>query len=188
MEAVEERQDCVYIRENATNAYLEQVPYLENYTRVIYFINETCFVMVDTVETGSDSSVDWLLHSLTPFELKGETFFLAKKSGWSRRMIVDRFFRGSNRSASRTSFSGVGNPAELTGLEKQYHLDVKTGKAVRHKLVSLLIPQKPENQTLVNVIKDDQGMDIYFYFDCDGASFSLKVNGSRRHFEWLRTA
>lgn len=179
VEAVEERQDCVYIRENATNAYLEQVPDLENYTREIYFINETCFVMVDTVETGSDSSVDWLLHSLTPFALKGETFFVRRERAELEGRIV-YCSSGIEQISQSDEFLGV-DPAELTGLEKQYHLDVKTGKAVRHKLVSLLIPQKPGNETLINVIKDDQGMDIYFYFDCDGASFSLKVDGSRKH-------
>lgn len=178
VEAVEEKKDLVYIRENATKAYQEEVPYLKNYTREIYFVHETCFVMVDTVETGAESSVDWLLHSLVPFEIRGENFYIRRQKAELEGRLV--YCSSGVETISQTDgFEGV-DPAELEGLEKQYHLDVRTRKAARHKFVTLLIPQKPGWEKLVNVIKDDQGMDIYFYFDCDGASFSLKIDGSRR--------
>ena len=178
VEAVEERSDCVYIRENATAAYRGQVPDIENYTREIYFVNDSCFVLVDTVETENESSVDWLLHSQVPFEIKGEEFFIRRqKAELAGRMVYCS--SGIEKISQSDLFEGV-DPAELVGLENQHHLDVRTGKAKKHVIVSLLVPQKAGEQRLVNVIKDDQGMDIFYYFDCDGVSFSLKIDGSRR--------
>ncbi len=179
VETVEERADCVYIRENAANAYREQVPDIQNCTREIYFVRESCFVLVDTVETGEPSSVDWLLHSQVPFEIKGEEFFVRReKAVLEGRMVYCS--SGMEQIVQSDLFEGV-DPEEIAGLDNQYHLDMRTKKAKKHVIVSLLVPQKAGKKKLVNVIKDDQGMDIFYYFDCDGESFSLKIDGSCRH-------
>lgn len=176
---VEEREDYIYISEDATRAYLENVPDLKNYTREIYFINQEYFVIVDSVETEEESFLDWLLHSLSPFEINGNEFKISREKAELEGRIV-YCSSGIKEIVQTDVYDGV-DEKELDGLEKQYHLSVKTGKSKKHVMVSLLVPQKKEMPGLVNVIKDDQGMDIFFYFDSKGHSFSLMVDGSCRH-------
>lgn len=179
IEAVEEQKDLVYIRENATDAYAEQLPDLKNYTREIYFVDQSYFVIVDSVETSAPSSIDWLLHSQVPFELEEEKFFVQRtKAELEGRLVYCS--SGIAGICQSEEFDGVAKE-ELEGLENQWHLDVKSGKAPKHVIVALLIPKKAGEQKLVNLIKDDQGMDIFYYFDWDGKPFSLKVDGSCRH-------
>lgn len=179
VEAVKEEKDFLYIRENATAAYLAAVPDLENYTREIYFVNQSYFLLVDTVKTGEASDLGFLLHSLVPFEIKGNEFFIRREKASLEGRIV--YCSSEIKAIGQTDeFTGV-DAKELEGQEKQYHLTMTTGKATKHVIVTLLAPQKPGKEKPVNGIKDDQGMDIFYYFDCEGHSFTLKLDGSARH-------
>lgn len=179
VEAVEEGMDFVYIRENATDAYRDQIPDLKNYTREIYFVDQSYFVMADTVETENPSFIDWLLHSQVPFELAGEKFFIHRERAELEGRLV-YCSSGIESISQRDVFEGVAEE-ELKGLDNQWHLDVKSGRALKQVMVTLLIPKKAGQEKAVNVIKDDQGMDIFYYFDCDGKTFSLKADGGCRH-------
>ena len=76
-----------YTRMNATQAYLENVPYLERYVREIYF-DESYFVIVDTVDLAKPASIEWLFHTLNRMKLSGQTFRVLAKSGNGRAIRV----------------------------------------------------------------------------------------------------
>lgn len=177
--AVEETSSGVYIKEDGTLAYLEQVPDLKSYIREIYEVDHRYFVLVDTVETDELSDIDWNLHSLAPFDIFENNFTIhGEKAGLKGSLV---YCSSEIKEMIQTDvFEGVAE-SELTGLNKQYHLTMKTGLARKHVIVSLLLPVKTGEKIGVNVIKDDQGMDIYYYFDFNGETFSLKVDGNARH-------
>lgn len=178
---VEETDELVYIREDATQAYQEEVPDLISYVREIYEVNHGYFVLVDTVETETLSDIDWMLHSLSPFDIQGNQFKIEREKARLTGSIV----YCSSEVCSMTQsdvFEGVPDD-ELEGLAKQYHLMMKSGMARKHVIVSLLLPVKRGDRANVNVIKDDQGMDIYYYFEFNGETFSLKVDGNARYGE-----
>lgn len=179
IETVEERKDCIYIRENATSAYLEQVPDLTQYTREIYYVDETYFILVDSVFTESPSWLDWRLHSLTKFEIHDEKFGIQRE-----KAILDGRFvycsSGIGEISQTDQFTGV-DQAELTGLDNQWHLNMKTKKSKNHIVVTLLVPSKKQEKNIVTAIKDDQGHDVYYYFSHDGNTFSLRLDGNKRY-------
>ena len=78
------------------------------------------------------------------------------------------------------TFEGV-NEAEIEGMPRQYHLNMHTGAAKGHVIVSLLVPEKTGEEKIVTAIKDDQGHDIYHYFNYEGKTFSLRVDGNKRY-------
>lgn len=177
--SVEERDGTVYIREDATLAYREHVPDLKSCVREIYEVNHRYFVLVDTVETEEPSDVQWRIHSLSPFEIQGSRFEINREKAGLKGSIV---YCSSEICSMEQSdvFEGV-DEAELEGLAKQHHLTMKSGQARKHVIISALLPVKAGEKARVNVMKDDQGMDIYFYFDFDGDTFSLKADGNARH-------
>lgn len=177
-EAIEE-QGYLYIREDATEAYRESVPGIQSYTREIYYADQEYFILVDTVETREPSRIDWRLHSLSPFAIEGQRFTVSRDRGSLNGTIV--YCSSGTESMEQTDvFEGV-DPQELAGLEKQWHLNMKTGVAGHHVIVSLMVPEKKHCRKLVNTIKDDQGMDIFYYFESDGAVITVRVDGNVRH-------
>lgn len=176
---VEERMDAIYIKEEAAEAYREQIPGIQTCTREIYFVDHQYFILVDTVKTEEPAEVSWLLHSMGPFEVEGHGFARCGEKANLKGKIV--YCSSAVTSIDQSDeFQGV-EESELAGLDKQWHLTVKTGIANKHIIVSLLVPMKKDRPMMVNTIKDDQGMDIYYYFESEGKTFSLKVDGSFRH-------
>lgn len=175
---VRETDSVVYIKEDASQAYLELVPDLKIYTREIYQVDHRYFVLVDTVETEELSDISWNLHSLSPFSIENHHFQIEREKAGLKGSVV--YCSSNIKSIEQTDiFEGV-EESELEGLEAQYHLTMKTGLARKHIIVSCLLPLKAKEKAEVNVIKDDQGMDIYYYFDFQGETFSLKVDGDAR--------
>ena len=66
-------------------------------------------------------------------------------------------------------------------MPRQYHLNMHTGTAKSHVMVTLLVPEKTGEEKIVTAIKDDQGHDIYHYFNHEGKTFSLRVDGNKRY-------
>lgn len=176
---VKESERVVYIKEDATSAYELTAPELSKYVREIYFVDEAYFVIVDTVECKEKSEVDWLLHSLNEFQINEDTIEIQReKAGLTSKIVYC-----SSKVSSITQnneFSGV-DEKEIEGLDRQWHLTMKTGLAKKHIIVSLFVPYKTGEKKLVNSVRDDQGMDIYFYFSYDGNTFSLCVDRNKRY-------
>lgn len=174
---VAEHADHIYVKEDATKAYQITAPELLSYTREIYFVNEAYFIIVDTVKTKEASEIDWLLHSLSPFSIKEDRFEIKReKAGLIGNIVYCS--SGIKSMTEDNVFSGV-NEEEIKDLENQWHLTMKSGSSDTHHVVSLLVPYKAGKKEVVNCVKDDQGMDKYFYFIHDGKNFSLCIKGKK---------
>ncbi len=77
-------------------------------------------------------------------------------------------------------FAGV-DLKEIEGEEKQHHLKMQTGEEKNHTIVTLLVPSKKGEEKTVTIIKDDQGHDVYYYFNHEGSTFTIKVDGNSRY-------
>lgn len=170
---VKECEQYVYIKEDAAQAYKANVPDVKMCEREIYFVQDSYFVIVDTVETENESDIDFLLHSLTEYETDGHDFVVnAEKARLKGSFLYS--YSGIESISQTDEFDNV-NPSEIEGLDKQWHLKLHTGKSKKHRLVTLLVPEKAGEVKTVTPIKDDQGMHVYYYFNYDGEVFSLKI-------------
>jgi len=176
---VSEKENHIYIKENATAAYRENVSYIKDYTREIYFVENEYFVIVDSIELENNAEIDWKLHSLYEYILDGDKFTTqGEKAKLSGKFV---YCSSGVKAVTKTDeFEGV-NPEEIKGLDKEWHLSMITETAKNHVLVTLLIPSKAEEKKIVTAIKDDQGHDVYFYFNYDGKVFSLRTDGNKRY-------
>ncbi|MDO5402743.1 MAG: DUF4962 domain-containing protein [Eubacteriales bacterium] len=170
---VTENDQYVYIKEDAAEAYKENVPDIKTCEREIYFVQDSYFVIVDTVETENDSDIDFMLHSLDKYEIDGHNFIVNRERARLKGSFL--FSHSGIESISQTDDFDNVNPAEIEGLDKQWHLKLHTGKSKKHKLVTLLVPEKTGETRTVTPIKDDQGMHVYYYFNYDGQVFTLKA-------------
>lgn len=176
---VTEKKDYIYIKENATEAYRANIPEVSEVSREIYFVNDTYFVIVDTVEAEKPVSVDFLLHSLASYSINGQKFVLEMEKAELEGRFV--YISAGMESLEQTDeFEGV-DIEEIAGEDKQWHLTLKTGKAGNHVIVTLLVPSKKGNKQQVFVMKDDQGQGAGFYFQHDGKTFSIHLDGNRRY-------
>lgn len=176
---VKEEKNYVYIKENATQAYEITVPHMKDYTREIYFVDQSYFVIVDSVELSKAARVDWLLHSIFPYEIRRDKFLVMGE----RAELEGRFVYCSSGIESllqTDEFEGV-DEKEIKGLPRQHHLDMRTKPAKNHVIVTLLVPSKSGERKVVTPIKDDQGHDVYVYFSCEGNTFSLRTDGDKRY-------
>lgn len=170
---VKETEQFVYIREEAAPAYQENVPGVKMCQRELYLVQDTYLVIVDTVETLEESDAEFCLHSLEPYQLQGASFVTERP----KASLKGKFLYASSGIAdiSQTdTFEGV-DLAEIEGEAPQWHLRLKTGKARKHQLVTLLVPVKHGEPCPVIPMKDGQEMDITYYFNCNGQVFTLKL-------------
>lgn len=176
---VEQQENTVYIKMDATLAYASQCPLVKECIREIYFVEEAYFVIVDSVAVDTPLSIDFNLHSLSPYIIEENSFLTQRpKARLDGRIIYCS--SGVESITQSSSFDGE-DEKETEGMENQYHLTVHTPEAYRHVLVTLLISSKPGEQKMVTPIKDDQGHDIFHYFSYNGKTFSLRVDGNKRY-------
>lgn len=177
--SVTETADYVHVVEQATAAYLPNVPELLDYTREIYFVNDSYFVIVDHVSLREKASVSFLLHTLYEPQGCGERFSVAGKRANLQAEFV-YVSSGTKGTALHDEFSGV-DPQEIEGLARHWHFSLDTNEAKNHVLVTCLHPRKHDGYSTVETIKDDQGHDVYLYFTSEGKTFSLCVDGNQRY-------
>lgn len=177
--SVEETPNAVHIVENATPAYQYHVPYCTNCQREIFFVQDAYFIIVDYIELEQPATVDFLLHSLyQPLQHENRLIIAGKKAELHCEFIYASAGVASMQSSN--VFDGV-DPAEVEGLEENWNFTLTTGQACKHTLVTCLYPKKAGAQGSVGVIKDDQGHDVYFYFNYEGQTFSLRIDGDKRY-------
>lgn len=180
VEEVKQNETFCYVRENATQAYLENVPYLKNYTREIYFVEGSYFILVDSVDLEREGRVDWLMHSLQKMELEQEKFVICGEKAELYGSFVYNSAGGMDI-GQHDEFTDV-NPADYEGQPLQWHMKATTAPALRHKIVTLLVPVKKGESRYVSPIIDDQGHDVSIYFIDNGHTFRL--NFSKAGFEF----
>ncbi|MFF2482265.1 DUF4962 domain-containing protein [Paenibacillus sp. NPDC058071] len=157
-----EQGGCGYARMNATAAYRMNVPYLENYTRELYFFNQSYIVVVDYVDLTQPAKVEWLMHTLYPMELKEQTFRVnGQKADMSGRFVYCS--SGKLSLSQHDQFTDV-DPTELEGLDNQWHLHAATNAAKHHRIATLLVPMKKGEDKYVSYFMDDQDFGVHLYF------------------------
>ncbi|QAY65507.1 DUF4962 domain-containing protein [Paenibacillus protaetiae] len=166
---------CGYARMDAANAYLSHVPYLQRYTREFYFIGDSYIVIADAVDLSQPAKLDWLMHTLYPMELDGQTFHV---NGVKADMTGTFVYSSSGELAlsQHNRFTGV-DPAELDGLDNQWHLHAQTAAAARHRLVTLLVPSRKgtAKQVSYRMTERGEGVAISFRDAASGASREIEV-------------
>ncbi|WP_273126922.1 DUF4962 domain-containing protein [Bacillus weihaiensis] len=168
------KEDYSYVREDATQAYSKTVPYLQKFEREIYFVNQSYFVIVDSVDLSKDGTVNWLLHSLHEMDIHDQVFKInGEKADLEGRFIYsssgDLFLDQSNE------FIDV-DPAELEGLNSEWHLKATTKKSNRHRIVTLLTPIRKGEQKYVSYFMDDQDHGVHLYLTEDEKSFQITLS------------
>jgi len=165
-----------YCRSDATAAYREQVPYLRRYEREIYFVRQSYFVVIDTVDLERPGRVEWLLHTLRPPELSGQSAF---RVCGDRAELDGRFIycsSGDLTLSRESSFDGV-DAAELEGLDRQWHVRAVTPQRNSHRIVALLVPMKREQRRYISYFMDDQDHGVHLYFtDEQGMTEQIEVS------------
>ncbi|HEX7057940.1 MAG TPA: DUF4962 domain-containing protein [Bacilli bacterium] len=163
-----------YVRADATAAYRHHVPYLKSFVREIYFVHGSYFTVVDRIELEQPGRADFLLHALRPFRLEGQRFYLEGE----KADLYGKFVYCSSGKLSLSQhdeFVGV-DPAEIEGLPKQWHLIASTNKAVKHQLVTLLVPARKGERHSVSYFVDDQGFGANVYFSEQDRTFHLNLS------------
>jgi hypothetical protein len=173
IDSVEEREDCIYIRANATAAYQYYSPHLKNYVRETYFVNDSYFILIDSVDLNEPAELDWLIHSLYEPQLKHQSFTVAGENA----ILEGRFVycsSGELNLEKHHDFPGV-DLKEIGDDPIHYRVQAKTKKSTRHRIVTLLQPMKKQQPKYVSYFMDDQDHGLQFYFTEDGRTFRVEV-------------
>ena len=164
IEVCRQEKDYIYMCGDASEAFAKTLPYLKEYKRKIYFVAESFFVMIDEIELEQEGKIDWLLHSLNPFEIgKNQAFLKRGKANLDIQIISHQM-----EITQSDCFEGVDNK-EIEGLDLQWHLKARTlAKDKSFKIVSLLYPYKDGEKKELKVV-DDRGNEVLF----DGQNYYL---------------
>ena len=170
----QEHDDHVYIHGDATPAYQHFNPAVTRVEREVYFVRNSYFVMIDSIDATEPVEVQWLLHSNGPFNLGKNSFrYNGEKAGFYGQFIWSE--GGAAELTQEKGFSGV-NPADYAGLSESSHLSANFPKSKRHRIVTLLVPYRLEEPKRIFHFLDDQGYDCDLYFtDADEQSFKVVV-------------
>jgi len=170
----EDRGDHVFIRGDATAAYRTLSPEVRRAEREVYFVRDSYFVIVDSVDAASPVTIDWLLHANAPYEL-GQTSFrhTGQRAGFYGQVIWSE--AGAPDLSQETGFPGV-DPAEYDGLPVSTCLTARYPAASRHRIVTLIVPYPLAAPRRIFHFMDDQGYDADLYFtDADDNTFKVVV-------------
>ncbi|MFU1795094.1 DUF4962 domain-containing protein [Paenibacillus azoreducens] len=168
-------RDYSYVRMNPTQAYLEHVPYLKQYKREIYFVQNAYFVIVDSVDLEQPARIQWLFHTLYEMELRGQSFHVhGRKADMEGRFVFSS--AGDLALTQSDEFTGV-DPAEIEGLERHWHLRAETPAAASHRIATLLVPKRhSERGKYVSYFMDDQGFSYNLYFTDNGRTQKIEIS------------
>jgi Domain of unknown function (DUF4962)/Heparinase II/III-like protein len=170
----EERDDHIYIKGDATPAYRTLSPEVTLAEREVYFVRNSYFVIVDSVDAETPVSVDWLLHANAPYDL-GKTSFrqTGERAGFYGQVIWSE--AGKPQLTQETGFPDV-DPKEYEGLPVSTCLHARYPKATRHRIATLLVPYRLTQPKRIFHFLDDQGYDADLYFtDPDENTFRVVI-------------
>ena len=173
VEAVE-NDDHIYIRGDATPAYQHFNPEVTRVEREVYFVHNSYFVIIDSVDADEAVDVQWLLHANGPYSLGDSSFrYSGKKAGFYGQFIWSE--AGTPELSQEVGYSGI-NKEEFAGLPEGSHLSAHFPKSKRHRIVSLLVPYQLDEPKRIFNFLDDQGYDCDLYFtDAEERTFKIVV-------------
>jgi hypothetical protein len=174
IELAEERGDHIYIRGNATPAYQSLSPEVSRAVREVYFVQNSYFVIVDSIDAEKPVEIDWLLHTNAPNDLGSNSFRnTGQRAGFYGQVIWSE--AGNPTLSQHTGFAGV-DPAEYAGLPESTCLTARYPAAKRHRIATLIVPYPKAAPRRVFSFLDDQGYDCDLYFtDANEHSFKVVV-------------
>ncbi|PYG26409.1 DUF4962 domain-containing protein [Pelagimonas varians] len=172
--AAEERDDHIYIKGDATAAYQSLSPEVTRVHREIYFVNNSYFVIVDTIDADEPVTIDFRIHANGPFQLgKGSFRYTGDKAGFYGEVLWSE--AGKPEISQETGFPGV-DMKEVEGLPISTCMTASYPKAKRHRIATLLVPYSTTDPKRIFHFLDDQGYDCDLYFtDADENSFKVVV-------------
>ncbi len=172
--AAEEREDHIYIKGDATAAYQLLTPEVTSVEREIYFVRDSYFVIVDSIDASEPVDVDWRIHANNAFDLGATSFRnTGEKAGFYGQVIWSE--GGAPEISQATEFAGV-DMKEIEGLPVSTVLTAHYPKASRHRIVTLLVPYPKDDPRRIFHFMDDQGYDADLYFtDADENTFKIIV-------------
>lgn len=172
---VEQKNGAVVISLDPTEAYRTETPSLRSYRRDIHFVHDSYFVIVDEVDLDEEASIDWLLQTVGPCDIAGQTFrYEGARAGLTGEFVLST----SGPMALRTTgaFAEFVDPAETQGLEPHATLVASTATARAHSIVTLLTPYPKGMSRRVFHFIDDQGFASNVYFqDASDRMYALTV-------------
>ncbi|MBT0957561.1 DUF4962 domain-containing protein [Alphaproteobacteria bacterium KMM 3653] len=170
----EDRGDHIFIQGDATAAYQSLSPEVTSVLRDIYFVDNSYFVIVDSIDADEPVEIDWLLHANAPMQLGDTTFrYTGEKAGFYGKVLWSE--AGNPTLSQNTGFPGV-DPSEIEGLPISTCLTAKFPKAIRHRIATLVVPYSLSAPKRIFSFLDDQGYDCDLYFtDSDDRSFKVVV-------------
>ncbi|KQW50149.1 MULTISPECIES: DUF4962 domain-containing protein [unclassified Ensifer] len=159
---VREEPSHVFISGDATAAYRAADPDVLRAERDVYFTASDFVVLVDRVECSRPKPVQWLFHATRPMDVGTNSFRLTGE----RAGLYGQFVHSTSGPPNVRlveGFEGI-DPADVEGMDTQYHIEASLPSASKHTLVTLLVPYSLDEPRRVFNFIDDQGFsaDIYF--------------------------
>ena len=168
----EERANHVFIAADQTPAYAVVNPDVRQAERLIYFIHDSYFVIVDRIEAAKPVAVDWLIHTSGAMELGGDSFrYVGERAGFYGQFVYS--LAGRPLLAQIEGYADV-DPAEVEGLETQWHLKASFPKAPSQIVATLLVPYPKATPKRLFPFIDDQGYHADLYVT-DGEDRQFKI-------------
>lgn len=170
----EGREDHIYIKGDATAAYKLLTPEITCVEREVYFVQDSYFIFVDSIDASEPVDIDWRIHANNPFELANSSFRnTGDMAGFYGQVIMSE--AGMPDITQETAFAGV-DMSEIEGLPVSTVLTARYPKATRHRIVTLLVPYPKDDPRRIFHFMDDQGYDADLYFtDADENTFKIVV-------------
>ncbi|MFB5662801.1 DUF4962 domain-containing protein [Alteribacillus sp. HJP-4] len=173
IETVEQYDNYSYICGDATAAYKHYVPYLISYKRETYFIEDSYFVVVDSISLEKEAEIDWLLHTLQENTLQHQSFLVQRNNA----ALEGQFVYCSSGELKLSQFNNFPE-VDVSELEDQpihWRIQAKTKPAKQHRIVTLLHPMKKQVPEYVSHFLDDQDHGLQLYFTKDGKTFRVEL-------------
>ncbi len=170
--AAEEREDHIYIKGDATNAYKLTSPEVTSVTREYYYVRDSYFVIIDSIDAEEEVEIEWRLHANHEYDLGEGSFRMnGEKAGFYGQVVWSE--GGKPEITQTTGYPGV-DMSEIEGLPVGTFMSAKYPKSKRHRIATLLVPYSLKEPKRVFHFMDDQGYDADLYFtDADENTFKV---------------
>lgn len=169
-----DHSDHIYIQGDATAAYQSLTPEVSSVLRDVYFINNSYFVIVDSIDASTPVGIEFLLHANAPMTLGADTFrYSGEQAGFYGQILYSE--AGVATITQETGFPGI-DVEDYEGLSISTCMKAEFPKAIRHRVATLLVPYSVKEPRRIFSFLDDQGYDCDLYLtDADESTFKVTV-------------
>ncbi|AHM03573.1 hypothetical protein roselon_01182 [Roseibacterium elongatum DSM 19469] len=175
IDGVETREDHVFLRGDAREAYAPNVPGLDRVAREVRILSNRYFLILDIIDASRPVSIDWLLHFNAPCVIDGTGFrYTGRKAGLTGRFLHPA--DGPIQVAQRTGFEGV-DPAEIADKPESTCLIARFAPAKSHRIGVLLAPFPSQQSPALEAALTPIGDMLHFTLrDASGVDLALEID------------